>query len=180
MEKALELYRQATDADPGYAPAWAASARAVTYLSESDFWEGLPEAEVAELAQNYLNRALALDPNLAEAYVAESALHWEHYRFEEALASIERALAINSNLAVAHLERAWTLVSLGRIAEAKDSLLTAADLDPLDLSILRRATVLAQDEREQGSAEIRQLDWFQNAGAEPGRGLPPFHSRCGG
>jgi TolB-like protein len=148
MEKALELYRQATDADPGYAPAWAASARAVTYLGESEFWEGLPEAEVTELAQNYINRALALDPNLAEAYVAESALHWESYRFEESLASIERALAINSNLAVAHLERAFALVSLGRVAQARRSLLTAAELDPLDMLSLRRAIVLAQNFRD--------------------------------
>ena len=148
MVKALELFRQATEADPGYAPAWAASALAVIYLRESDFWEGLPEAEAIELAQDYISRALALDPDLAEAYVAESALHWESYRFDEALVSIDRALAINSNLAGAHLERASALLSLGRIAEARSSLLTAAELDPLDLSILKSAIMLAKNYRD--------------------------------
>ena len=45
---------------------------AVIYLRESDFWEGLPEQEAIELAQDYIRRALALDPDLAEAYVESS------------------------------------------------------------------------------------------------------------
>jgi TolB-like protein len=147
-ERALELFRQATKVDPNYAPAWAASALAVIYLRESPFWDGLPADEVIELAQGYIERALELDPNLAEAYVAQSALHWDRYLFEEALASIERALSLNSSLAVAHLERAAALSSIGRIAEARGALLIAADLDPLDMTILLRAINLARNYRD--------------------------------
>jgi TolB-like protein len=175
MVKALELFRQATEADPEYAPAWAASALTVIYLRESDFWEGVPAAEAIELAQDYINRALALDPDLAEAYVAESALHWERYRFEEALDSIERALAINSNLAAAHLERALALTSLGRIAEARRSLLTAAELDPLDMSILRRAILLARNFRDLPLLEEVERR-LQQQDTERARGLLKFAS----
>ena len=148
MAKALDLFRQATETDPEYAPAWAASALTMIYLRETPFWDGVPAAEARELAQEHIDRALALDPNLAEAYVAESALHWDRYRFDEALVSIERALSMNSSLAPAHVERAGALVSLGRIAEAKNALLTAADLDPLDMSILFRTISIAREYRD--------------------------------
>ncbi len=148
LERGLELFQKATEVDPEYAPAWAASALAVIHLRESPFWEGVPAEEAVAMAQANIDRALALDPELAEAYVAESVLHWDRYRFDESLASIDRALAINSSLASAHEERATVLASLGRIDEARESLLTASSIDPLDRSILFRAVGLVQDYRD--------------------------------
>ncbi len=143
--KSLEFFRRATELDPNYAPAWAAAALATIYSRESEFREGIPASEVEQSSQDFIDRALALDADLAEAYVAESALHWDNYRFDEALTSIDRALSINASLAVAHLERARVLFSLGRIDEGSSALLRAADLDPLDFGILTEAIAVAQD-----------------------------------
>jgi TolB-like protein len=134
--KALDLFRQATDIDPDFAPAWAARAAAVLDLRETQYWGEIPAAEAFALAQSNIDKALALDPLLAEAHVSRSMLYWHRYRFEEALASADEAVAINPNLARGHLARADNLKTLGRIQEAEQALATAADLDPLDQTIL--------------------------------------------
>jgi len=134
--KALDLFRQATDIDPDFAPAWAAQAAAVLALRETQYWGEIPAAEAFALARSNIDRALALDPLLAEAHVSRSMLYWQRYRFEEALASADEAVAINPNLAQAHLARADSLQTLGRIQEAEQALETAADVDPLDQTIL--------------------------------------------
>ena len=136
--KALDLFRQANDVDPEFAPAWAARAAAVITLRETQYWGEIPAAEAFALAQANIDRALALDPLLAEAHVARSMLYWDRYRFEDALDSANEAIAINPNLASAHAERAASLKSLGQIREAQLALNTAADLDPLDEVILFR------------------------------------------
>ena len=146
--KALDLFRQATDADPEFAAAWAAQAAAVIDLRETQYWGEIPAAEAYALAQSNIDRALALDPLLADAYVSQSMLHWDRYRFDEALASIEKAIAINPNLADAHKERAAVLQTLGRIRDARRALDTAAGLDPLDWTVAMNSARLAEVYRD--------------------------------
>jgi tetratricopeptide (TPR) repeat protein len=63
MDRAVTLYRQAVDADPGYAPALNNLATAYLDLDERD------------LAAAYVNRALKADPALAAAYNNRGVLH---------------------------------------------------------------------------------------------------------
>lgn len=140
--KALELFRKASEADPEFAAAWAAQAAAVIDLRETQFRPGIPAAEAFSLAEFNIKRALELDPQLPEAHVAQGMLHWDRYEFDKALASIDKAIAINPNLADAHSERAQVLETLGRIQEAKQALNIAAELDPLDDTVLARAMQL--------------------------------------
>jgi len=72
--KALDLFRQATDIDPDFAPAWAARAAAVLDLRETQYWGEIPAAEAFALFQSNIDKALALDPLLAEAHVSRSML----------------------------------------------------------------------------------------------------------
>jgi len=141
--KALDLFRQATDADPEFAAAWAAQAAAVILLREDQYRGEIPAAEAFALAQSNIERALALDPLLADAYVSQSMLDWDRYRFDEALASIDKAIAINPNLADAHKQRAIVLQTLGRVRDAKHALDTAAGLDPLDWTVPMNSARLA-------------------------------------
>jgi hypothetical protein len=142
--KALDLFRQATDADPEFAAAWAAQAAAVILLREDQYGGEIPAAEAFALAQSNIERALALDPLLADAYVSQSMLEWDRYRFAEALASIDKAIAINPNLADAHKQRAIVLQTLGRVRDAKHALNTAAGLDPLDWTVPMNSARLAR------------------------------------
>ena len=63
MDRAVTLYKQAVEADPGYAPALNNLATAYLDLDERD------------LAAVYVNRALKADPALAAAYNNRGVLH---------------------------------------------------------------------------------------------------------
>jgi TolB-like protein len=155
--KALDLFRQATDADPEFAAAWAAQAAAVIVLRETQYRGEIPAAEAFALAQSDIDRALALDPLLAEAYVSQSMLYWDRYRFDEALASVDKAIAINPNLADAHRQRAVVLKTLGQIRDARHALDTAAGLDPLDWTVPMSAALIAFEFRDAAYlAEVQQ------------------------
>jgi len=128
--EALALFRAATDADPEFAPAWAARAMTVIMLRADHFQEGIPREESHLLARNNIEKALAIDPNLAEAYIAESFLLADEYRYAEALESLEKAVGINANLAEAWMWRSRLLGRFGRIREARENILKAIRLDP--------------------------------------------------
>ncbi len=129
---ALTSFREATDIDPSFAPAWAGRALTVMYLRETDFYGDIPREEARLLARNNIDRALALDSRLAEAYVAEGMLLADDYRYEEALQSFDEAVAINPSLAEGWTWRARILGRFGRIREARENMLKALRLDPLD------------------------------------------------
>ncbi|MGH6993863.1 MAG: TPR end-of-group domain-containing protein, partial [Caulobacteraceae bacterium] len=84
LEIISRLCRRATEIDPQYARAWALMALAQTYvyLYEGQGEDGLTAAE----------RALALDPNFAEAHAVKAKHLYEHGRPEEAFAELELAV----------------------------------------------------------------------------------------
>jgi TolB-like protein len=143
--EALSLFRAATEADPEFAPAWAARAVAVIELREDHFREGIPREESHMLARNNIERALEIDPNLAEAYVAKSYLEADEYRYEDALASLEKALGFNPNLADAWIWHARLVSRFGHIRKARENILKALDLDPHNPQPVITAANLLQD-----------------------------------
>jgi len=145
LREALTSFRASTDADPNFAPAWAARALTVIMLRETDFREGIPLEEAQLLARNSIDRALAIDPMLAEAYVAEGNMLADDYRHEEALQSLEKAVAINPNLAEAWTWRSRILGRFGRIREARENMLIALELDPHNPVTAAIAASLATD-----------------------------------
>jgi len=132
LRAALNLYRQATDADPNFAAAWAGRALMVLFLRETGFVGEIPEQEAYVLAQTNIDRALAIDPQSAEAHSVQARMHYEQYRFREALDSLNRALSYNPNLAYAYQEKAQVLSSMGEIQGAWEAILMSLDRDPFD------------------------------------------------
>ena len=89
--------------DPGFALARAALASAYTQL----FFYDSTVRHFDEKAFLEIQRALAIDPNLAEAYLARARLTWtarNHFPHEAAITDLRRALALNANMADAYLE----------------------------------------------------------------------------
>ena len=150
---ALTSFREATDIDPSFAPAWAGRALTVMYLRETDFYGDIPREEARLLARNNIDRALELDSELAEAYVAEGMLLADDYRYEDALASFEKAVSINPNLAEGWTWRARILSRFGRIREARENMLKALRLDPLDAGTAYFGANLAIDYYDPGFFE---------------------------
>ena len=91
--KAIEYFRQAINLDPHYAAPWAMMARALA-------WQGslgeLTAAESELKGREAVERALAIDPNCADAYLARGQI----FRFTvgdwtAAIAKFERAAALD-------------------------------------------------------------------------------------
>ena len=72
VQKALDLFQQVVDLDPGYAPAWAGITEAYWYLISYGAIKGRDEAIRA--AREASERALALDDRLAEAHAGKALL----------------------------------------------------------------------------------------------------------
>jgi len=88
--------------------------------------EALPKATAAA------ERALELDPNLADAWCDLGSIRgaWER-RWAESEAAFERALELNPNLPEAHIMRGWNRLALEDAASAVPLLERGFALDPL-------------------------------------------------
>lgn len=127
--RAMELYRQAVERDPNFARAWGALARAHHFHLAGYY--GVAPREVAKKVVEYAERALQLDPDLAEAhmmlgYVDEFITHdparaWAHK---------ERALHLSPNMADAHLALGNSLIVAGKYRQALEEGRIALELDP--------------------------------------------------
>jgi len=133
MEEAAEFFQQAIEADSGYAPAYVGLVQ--TYWRRLGFGvlsadETIPQAWAA------IERALELDPDLAEAHVELGRVLTQELRLEEAERALRRALELNPGSAEAHGPYAFLLNLLGRGSESVRMARRAVELDPL--SIRRR------------------------------------------
>jgi TolB-like protein/DNA-binding winged helix-turn-helix (wHTH) protein len=129
-DMAAKYFERATQLDPSYPLAWA-------YLSRARNWqanEGLiPMEEGRRLAREAVERALSLNPNLAEAHAQMGRIKQQvDYDWAGANASFQRAVALepasSENVGLA----AWSAAILGRFDEALQLARRAVDLDPLN------------------------------------------------
>jgi adenylate cyclase len=88
FETIVRLCRQATEIDPGYARAWALMALAQTILRFSHDRQDVDSWAAVE-------RALALDPNLAEAHAIKAEHLRREGRQDDALREVEIALRLD-------------------------------------------------------------------------------------
>ena len=98
IESAVALLDKAIELDPDYAPAYSQRAIATLLLSERSYGS-IPELEATRLAKRYIDNALRIDPQSAEAWAALGLYHnsraAEH---EQAIEALTKALNINPNL----------------------------------------------------------------------------------
>jgi tetratricopeptide (TPR) repeat protein len=98
IESAVELLDDALVKDPNYAPAYAQRGIAALLLSDRNYGD-MTIAEAGIQGRLYLDKALQIDPELAEAWAGIGLYHsnkpGEH---REGIEALEKALAINPNL----------------------------------------------------------------------------------
>ncbi len=126
---ALREFRHATSVDPEFAPAWASVANAYTLLAN---YEYRLADEVLPLARDAVEKALSLDPQLSEAWAAKGLLlKQENAGSEEAIAVLEKAVALNPSDAQTLMWLGTDLQRAGRYEEADATLTRAYEIDPL-------------------------------------------------
>jgi TolB-like protein/class 3 adenylate cyclase/tetratricopeptide (TPR) repeat protein len=133
--KAIAYYQQALALDPEYVLAWTGLAR--TYADQAGFsWEAV--AEGSRKARDAAERALELEPDLAEAHRAMGWIRMYHdWNWKGADASFRRALELAPGDAQVLRGAAALAGNLGRQEEAIGLLRRAVALDPLNVSVHR-------------------------------------------
>jgi TolB-like protein/tetratricopeptide (TPR) repeat protein len=126
---AIEELERAVAQDGNFALARAALASAYT---QRFFYESTDPA-LEQKAFVEIQRALAINPNQAEAYLARAQLTWNlrnRFPHERAIVDLRHALSINPNLAEAYVELGKVYVHIGLTDKAVDANEQAQRLDP--------------------------------------------------
>jgi adenylate cyclase len=134
--QARDLLEEAVQLDPGYAQAWAELGSVYISLKRQG---SVAVADAFRLADEAIDRALELEPDLAAGHSARGLYLVEQLRYEEAEEEILRALELNPGSAEEHRRYARMLLQLDRHDESVQQARRAVELDPL--SIQARATL---------------------------------------
>ena len=134
LREGIRLFQESIDADPTYAPAYVGMADCYAQLGYASIVspeDSFPRAKAAA------QKALELDPNLAEAHASLGfARMYYDWDFAGAEREYRRAIELNQNSATAHQWYAYLLTAMERPqSEAAREIATARSLDPLSVPI---------------------------------------------
>ena len=132
LKKALDYFRQATEKDPLYAPAY--SGMADVYLTFFDY-ELMSFEETSEKARAAASKALQIDEMLAEAHNSLAHLNLHNWKWADAETEFKRAIELDPGYASAYHWYSLCLTAMGRSDEAVKTMQRAQELDPLSLRI---------------------------------------------
>jgi tetratricopeptide (TPR) repeat protein len=137
--EAVEDFNRAIELDPDFALAYVRLANCYDMLYEGGL---LTLDEMLAKTQPAVDKALALDDQLAESHAALGALEFSRMDFEAADVAYKLALELNPNYASAYHGYALLLLDgLGRRDQALEAIKKAAELDPRSPSILQNLAV---------------------------------------
>lgn len=145
MSKSIGPFEQAIARDPAFAPAYAGLADAYGALSgfDSDQATSADSDRAGQVSKMRAaaEKALQLDPLLAEAHGALAMVHAREAQWEQSERSFRRAIELDPSGSVPRAQFARDLLlPLGRIQDAVAQLLLAEGSDPLSQGV-RRALV---------------------------------------
>jgi len=132
LELATRMFEKALETDSNFA---------LAYAGLSDCYSSYvmfsidPEKSWLEKAENASLKALALDPNLAEAHRALSRLYWTQGKTERAIQEAEEAVKTNPNYG-----EAWRLLgnwyaNTGQYLKAESALMRALEVKPTEATL---------------------------------------------
>jgi TolB-like protein/DNA-binding winged helix-turn-helix (wHTH) protein/Flp pilus assembly protein TadD len=131
-EMAKRYFERSIQSDPNFALAWVGLSRVRNWEAN----EGLvPTADGQRSAHEAVKRALALDPNLAEAHSQMGRIQlYDDFDWAGADASFQRAMSLGPGNPAYIRQEAELSLQLGRLAEALQLARKELDLDPLNPS----------------------------------------------
>jgi tetratricopeptide (TPR) repeat protein len=130
FDRSIQYFRAAAERDPQFAMAYVGLADAYWNMAN---YARMPRAEALSLARVAADRALQLDPNLAEAHASLGVILASRRDFAASEAAFRRAIQLNSNYASGQHYYSLLLMILGRLEEARERNRVALELDPLFL-----------------------------------------------
>ena len=129
-DMAAKYFERATQLDPSYALAWVGLSRVRNWQTNIGV---IPADEGHRLAREAVERALALNPNLAEAHAQMERIRQQvDFDWAGADASIQRAIALEPEDPEIARSAAFSAAILGRFNEALQLDRRAVAMDPLN------------------------------------------------
>lgn len=129
LRNGIRYFKQAEEKDPNYALAFSGLADSYALLGDIGV---VPPREEMLKAKKAAERAVEIDPTLAEGYTSRAfvklAYDWDWLGAE---ADFKRAIELNPKYATAHQWYASYLVQMGKFDRAKQEIEQAQQLDPL-------------------------------------------------
>src|SRR5712664_2622605 len=132
LRGSIVFFEQAIHDDPSYAEAYAGLAQATAILGQAPN-DGIPPREAKPKARDFAQRALQLNPRLAEAHavLGNMAMSYD-WDLPTAERELRRAIELNANDPTPHEWYCHLLIVEGRNAEALTEARQALDLDPVN------------------------------------------------
>jgi len=131
MREASSMLDRALEIDPLYAPALAQKALVTSLLSDAlGSYGDIPAEEARPIAERFVEQALALDDDLAEAHAVKGLLLYDQYKDEEAIASLQRALELNPTMSDAANWLSSAYSGVNRNRESREILEEIVKRDP--------------------------------------------------
>ena len=136
-QSAIALLQRAIELDPSFASAHAELASA--YVTRLAYVTPDETRDLEEKAFSAAQKALSLDPNVPEAYLARGDLLWtnsQRFAHDRAVGEFRRALALNPNSDQAHRRLARVFVHVGFFDEALQHAGLALTINPSNAQAL--------------------------------------------
>jgi TolB-like protein/DNA-binding winged helix-turn-helix (wHTH) protein len=129
IEQRIADFQEAIRKDPTFAPAYVGLAE--SYISYQDSFIGAPPSEIRPKATAAAQKAIELDPELAEAHALLAEMYQKQWKWADSEAEYKRALELEPSDAASHRGYAYWLACQGRIGEALAWVKRGRELDPL-------------------------------------------------
>jgi adenylate cyclase len=127
--RAIMNFERAISLEPDYALAYAMAAAAYSYLGSSG---QMSPVKAFEIVHRYADRALQLDNNIAEGYIAKgSAYLLYEWKWKEAHDALQTAIRLNPGAVEAYELLGFYYVVAGKKEEGAKVLEAALHIDPL-------------------------------------------------
>jgi TolB-like protein/DNA-binding winged helix-turn-helix (wHTH) protein/Flp pilus assembly protein TadD len=165
LEESIRYFEEAIKKDPAFAPAYVGLATA--YRRLGSVLVGVPSSETRPKVISTAQKALELDPELAEAHARLADIYQQLFRWSDAEAEYKRALELNPNDAATHLGFGLWLACQGRTEEAVAWSRRARELDPLGTSGSAIAHILLYSRHyDEATHELHSVLALQSDDAE--------------
>ena len=134
IDRGLTHLRETTRLEPSFAPAYAAIADAMIVKA---FFSASPSAEIVGEARTAAQSAIALNPDLAEAYVALASIRmFFDFDWPGSEDAFRKAISLGPSSSPAYYRYANLLTGLARFDEAVRMAERAVEIDPIAIGAL--------------------------------------------
>lgn len=133
IQASIDMFKRATEQDTLYAKAYSGLSMAVAL---SRYFAPVASRTVAEEATAAAQKALRLDPTLAQPHVALGLVYQHAYQWEHAAAEFRTAVALDSRDVEARVQYGRHLLFRDRPGEALAQFLVARSEDPASALVL--------------------------------------------